>query len=68
MTMVACGRCAMQAYDNDAQSSLAKLKVEDTTCTYFVEPKEYAHRCKHVANSLCPYMIQKIVSRPDWCA
>jgi hypothetical protein len=77
MTMVDCGRCGMKACDNDAQSVLATLKVEDETCAYFIEPKAYAHRCQFVrdssrsgsvppADKTCPYMRERIASRPDW--
>ncbi len=77
MTIVACSRCGIQAFDNDAQSIFAKLKVEDTTCAYLLEPKEYERRCQFVRDSVragpfsiadntCPHMRERIASRPDW--
>jgi hypothetical protein len=77
MTMVACSRCGTQAFDNDAQSSFAKLKVEDATCAYFVDPRGYSFRCQFVRDSsrvesfsttdnACPHMKEKIASRADW--
>ena len=48
MTIVACSRCGLNAYDNNTQFSLAKVKVEDASCSYFVEPNEYAVRCGFV--------------------
>jgi hypothetical protein len=72
MTIVACSRCGVNAYDNNTQFSLAKVKVEDASCSYFVEPNEYAVRCGFVrdphvdsfsvTDNPCPNMKQAIVT------
>jgi hypothetical protein len=76
MTIVACHTCGVYAYDNNVQLSLSKINVQDKTCSYFVQPDEYAIRCQFVRgphlgyfsamDESCPHMRQTITERPDW--